>query len=387
MIKLGYLAKRSDERGVVSLLTVIFFMVFISLIVLGFITLVVADQRQTIDNDLSSSALAAAHSGIEDGKRILIYCLANPSASGCDAALNSQNNCNAFNPSTPAYALATNTLRIPIGANGEGATGGASAYQQYFTCLTIQTKTPSLSATLSSDSDYIQRIKTDPADGVFTQLKITWSGEGTYANRAGGIFGWPTLSNWVNGGSDYMPVIRFQTIPYVDVSNLNAIESATRTVFIVPCGSLCPAASKNINALDIRNDVASASAGLRATNQPPITYANCSTLGASYSCTVTLSGYNSTAWQYYIRASVLYANSTTMTLSALDSSGSVIDFDNVQPWIDVTGRTDDVFKRVRAEVSYQPTAPLPTNALDSAAPICKKLTVTNSASSSSYNCN
>lgn len=375
--------RRRGEHGVVSLLTVIFFMVFISLIVMGFITIVVADQRQTTDNDLSASALAAARSGIEDGKRILLYCQAHPADARCASALNSQNNCNAFN-SGQAYDLAKNTLAIPIDSTGEGATGGATDYEQYFTCLTIQRNTPSLSAPLSSDSDYIQRIKTT---SQFTQLKISWAGEGSYMNRSGAIAGWPTLSSWNSSG--YMPVIRFQTIPYNDVTDLDGNEARSRTIFIVPCGGGgCPSTSSDINVLDARTDSTSTSGGQHlVSGQNPVKYATCTTLGVSYECTATLSGYDSGVWQYYIRASVLYAGTTTMTLSALSSTGAAVDFDNVQPWIDVTGRTSDVFKRVRAEVSYQPTVALPTNALDSAAPICKKLTVTDSANSSSYDCN
>jgi hypothetical protein len=99
-----------------------------------------------------------------------------------------------------------------------------------------------------------------------------------------------------------------------------------------------------------------------------------------------LSGFDSTTFQYYVRASLLYADSTTLKMSAYDGS-SPVNFANVQPWIDVTGRTSDVFKRVRAEVSYQPTVPLPKNVIDSAAPICKNMTVTDDPASSTYNCN
>jgi Tfp pilus assembly protein PilX len=162
--------KHKAEEGVVSLLTVIFFMIFISIIVVGFTTIVVADQRQTVDNDLSASALAAARSGVEDGKRILLYCLANPSAAGCATATTSHD-CDTFKSPNAAYTLATSVLNIPLNANGEGATGGATAYQQYYTCLTVQTKTDTLKTTLNAGSDYIQQLKTVSA---FADLNVTW---------------------------------------------------------------------------------------------------------------------------------------------------------------------------------------------------------------------
>lgn len=374
---------RQRELGVVSLLTVIFFMIFISLIVVGFTTMVVADQRQTIDNDLSASALAAARSGIEDGKRILLYCQQNPSATGCTEAINSQDNCDAFNGATAAHQLAMN-LPVAINNEGEGATGGATEYEQYFTCLTIQTKTPTVSTTLSAGTDYIQRLKTVTP---FTQLKVTWSGDGTYLDRTGTLSGgWPSLSSW--NSSQHMPVIRLQTIPYTSLADLNAVEAATKTVYIVPCKTTtCLPVGGDLTILDMRSGVSTPSGGLRSSGQESIAYADCpAAVGTSYTCTVTLSGYDSSTTQYYVRASALYTTTTKLTLSAADGTGSVL-FDNVQPWIDATGRTNDVFKRVRAEVSYTSNVIVPTNALNSAAPICKDMIVTNAAASSTYNCN
>lgn len=71
-------------------------MIFISLIVVGYTSIVVKDQQQVIDNDLSASAIAAAQAGVEDGKRFILYCDNNPSAAGCDTVLNGSD-CNTFN--------------------------------------------------------------------------------------------------------------------------------------------------------------------------------------------------------------------------------------------------------------------------------------------------
>lgn len=380
------------EQGVVSLLTVMFFMVFISLIVMGFITIVIADQRQTIDNDLSASALAAARSGIEDGQRILMYCASHSNATGCAEALNSQNNCNAFNSGNARALVTSAALNVPIDTNGIGTTGGASAsqYEQYYSCLTIQRETQYLDADLTSSNDYIQRLATTSR---FTHLTLSWSVDGGYIHRTNSIAGWPTESVW--SLAKYMPVIRFQTIPYTAVNlaatgdvGLNTIESNSRTVFIVPCSSsgTCSGAAKNINA-----DVRSASGIPRSSVQsPPIIYASCSTStdGTKYTCRVDLAGFDSSNSQYYIRASAIYAGTgkTTLTISAYDDLGNQALFDGVQPWIDVTGRANDVFKRVRSEVTYQSTIPLPISALDSAAPICKRLIVTDDVDTTSYLC-
>lgn len=387
--------KSHDERGVVALMTVMFFMIFISLIVMGFITLVVDDQRQTTDNDLSASALAAARGGVEEGKRILLYCSklkqTDPvaySTSECDEALNSQDKCDVF--MTDAAALVT-TLSLPINPiTGEGVTGGLTAtdYQQYFTCMTIQTQTPNVSMVLTKDSDYIQALKTV---SPFTKLKVSWSGDGMYNIRTGTLPEWPRLSAW--DADTYMPVIQLQFIPYTATtagfSDLNAIEQGSKTVYIVPCDSagFCTPTEKNVFSLDVRDPVI----GKARSTPVPITYANCTTSGiSSYSCSVMLSGFNGGnpgAIQYYTRAKILYGEQANLELAPQDATGPV-SFDNIQPWIDVTGRTNDVFRRIRSRVSYAaPNLPLPQNALDTAAPVCKDMTVTSSAASSTYNCN
>lgn len=136
---------QTKQSGMVSILTIIFFMIFISIIVVSFVRIMSDEQRQTIDNDLSASALAAAQSGIEDGKRVLLHCLNTgaPDAQ-CATMLNS-----AAQPNPCSVFKNANSIRGPLNLansqwNGDYViVGGNSAedYQQYYTCLMI-TKTP-----------------------------------------------------------------------------------------------------------------------------------------------------------------------------------------------------------------------------------------------------
>ncbi len=381
---------KNHEQGVVSLLTVMFFMVFISLIVMGFLSLVVNDQRQTTDSDLSASALAAAQSGVEDGKRILLFCQTNPSDPNCvPSVLNSIDNCDVFK-SGPGASLAS-SLAIPIDSGtGQGVTGGASQYQQYFSCLTIQQDTPYVTAPVNAGNGYIQKLQTTQP---FNRLTVSWSGNGTFADRTT-IGSWPTVGNWKDASSKaYAPVIQLQIIPYKasDFSNLDTIEHQSKIIYIAPCtlsAGVLPGAcntSTDINTLDQRGVTGQARLG-----GIPLTYAGCTTTGTQgYECSTMLTGFNGggpSPQQYYVRASVLYAAGTTLKLSPSDGLGNAVTFDNVQPWIDVTGRTNDVFRRVRAQISYTSIPPLPQYVIDSAAPVCKDMTVTADANSS-YNCN
>ena len=55
-----------DERGMVAIMIAMFLMIILSLITLGFLRLMQREQRQALDNSLSTQAYYAAESGIND---------------------------------------------------------------------------------------------------------------------------------------------------------------------------------------------------------------------------------------------------------------------------------------------------------------------------------
>src|SRR5688572_24951927 len=75
-----FMILRGGEEGFVSLFSTIFFMLLVTVITIGFIQITATEQQQALNNDLSSSALASAQSGLEDGKRAVLkyFSLTNP---------------------------------------------------------------------------------------------------------------------------------------------------------------------------------------------------------------------------------------------------------------------------------------------------------------------
>lgn len=379
------------EAGLVSILIVIFFMIFISLIVVAFMTIVSDDNRQSLDNDLSQSALSAARSGVEEGKRILLYCERSPSPVECtDSVLNSAQ-CDIF--TTSEGQSIANVLSIPYRANGEVSVGGNDAYEQYLTCLTIRRDTPSITGTATREYDYVVKLRTA---GAYDSLKVSWGrNEGAYSMPTGPVGNWTSFTNWRDGSTARPSVLRVQLIPYSETDfdlaspdALDELEKASRTIFIAPCRAAsppsgCTITSKDINTVDMRP----ATTGVRRSTQVPLTYGLCSGT-SNYSCTVTLTGFapSTTAGKtYYARVSLIYGQSADVSFSA-QSAGTTVNFANVQPWIDVTGRANDVFRRVRAQVSHDSGISLPKYVIDSAAPICKDMATTNAATTSQLNC-
>ena len=89
-------SQQGKQAGQVSILTVVIFMLLFSIIVVSFTRIMTAASHETVSDELRAQATAAAESGIEDAKRILSYCSAYPTASGCgtDGIQSTSQDCN-----------------------------------------------------------------------------------------------------------------------------------------------------------------------------------------------------------------------------------------------------------------------------------------------------
>lgn len=372
-----------SQQGMVSILTVLFLMIFISILMVGFMKIMADEQRQATDNDLSASALAAARSGIEDGKRIIMQCNGTPvpgycTPGGLTAPLQTGDgagDCSAI----PSNNALVNVLKMDRIGSTNSIQVGEADYQQSYTCLTISTKTDTITfPEVAEQKSTIVPLTVE--GGSFDQLDITWKARvaSTYAVPAA-TYDLPKRADWRVSltGAAYPPILRIQLIPYTaGAVNLDASEAGSRTLFVRPttAGPLTAASS-------ITTDGRAAVTGMPRSGSVPVVYGACTT---AYECTKTLTGFNA-ANKYYARISLVYGDSASVSLVAR-KAGAVVKFDGVQPEIDVTGRTNDVYRRVRARVSFSmPNIQFPEYALETASPVCKRIVVAD-LTNTLYNC-
>lgn len=382
----------NKESGFVSLFTVIFFMLLITVITVGFLRIMAIEQRQSLDNDLTASALAAAQSGIEDGKRALLayYDPATGAALKTDLA-------SAFSTANTSCDSLTglSSVQTQIGINGQAV--GSNSLNQQYTCLNVKLNSPDyLGSSQASQSEIF------PLRGVssFDQIKVSWHLLSAAVGTEGD--GKPTqlvplvpqsllpqtggAQSWSSQG--YPAFLRVQLFGYPNSGSFGRTELSdkSRTVFLVPVNGGGGAAI-NLGTADPSHafDVAKVS---------PNTSVSCGTdftLINTYLCTATLAlpagaTYASTANNYFLRVTPIYGAAHFRVQLFNSSTSTAVDMQDVQPLIDATGKAEDVYRRVQVRVRVNAINGLPEFAADSANTICKNMQVAD-GSAGSYQLN
>ncbi len=353
--------------------------------VVGFIKIMTDEQRQTTDNDLSASALAAAQSGVEDAKRIILYCTENKS-NPCTNLLNSAgqpDECTIFT-SPVNQGILTSAAQLSYDSTKTSVLVGDAEFQQSYTCLTINSKPEEVKKVLVPGKSTIIPLSMD----ALSDINITWSViTGDYGTQSVAPLNFTPASDWTDvSGKPRPPVLRAQIIPYTPGSiDLNTSESESDTFFFVSTTNGPPPAptpttiSRNADNRQV--------AGSVRIGADPIAYTVCSTpSGQGYSCSVKITDFNASPGEhYYLRLSLIYGDSAADIKVTGTNVGTAVTFDGTQYVIDSTGRANDVFRRVRSYVSPAVYAVFPEYAVESSGPICKNIQVGTPASTS-YTC-
>ena len=381
---------RRHESGAVSLFLVIFAMLLITIVTLGFLRIMVNDQQQASLNDLSQSAYDSSLAGVEDAKRALIYyqtvCnTGNAAACNSEKAIISSTSCNLGLKNVVAV---TPNQEVPV---QQSQSSGDSALNQAYTCVKMKLETEDYLGTVQANTSKLIPLK---STAPFKSVTVEWymasdlGSNSTALDMIGNSAANKPLYLQKNWPLNRPSLMRTQLMQFGSTFKLDSFDAAqssplnsnANTLFLYPtsAGAIAPIT----DTVAMNKDVRQVPYGLP---QPVKCLSNLSAGG--YACTVTITlpqavGQTDDTRTAYLRLTPLY-NATHYRVTLGD--GAL--FDGVQPSIDSTGRANLQYRRVNSRVDLIDTAfPFPEAAVDLSGNLCKDFIVTDQASDFKTNC-
>lgn len=337
-----------NQAGVVSLFTVLFFTILLTVLTTGFIRIMINERQQSNDEDFSSRAYYAAESGVEDAKRALAQ----------------------YYTTDPSKLNAT-TCAAPDGYNNVISADLKISYS----CMLMDLNPSSIEATLPADGSGMQwRLKAQNGS-QFNRVRISWHSlndnlvDGTnVAFRTTNDN--PTYGNWQSGATPYPAMLRAQFFGYPNAGATAAGVKALNNV-----GFLNPTSNATTDPIDINVlNAATTPQGARCT-------ANTTTYGG-YACQaiINLAPINNLEQaSVFLRLKGLYDTNGTKVKIELMNGSNVVNTADAQALVDVTGKAGTLFRRVQARVSLPSSVSsdlMPEFGLESGDNICKQFELT-----------
>ncbi|HEX8762818.1 MAG TPA: pilus assembly PilX N-terminal domain-containing protein [Candidatus Saccharimonadales bacterium] len=309
---------RQSEQGMIAIMTTIVLMIVISLIVLGFAQIARRNQRETLDRQLSTQAFYAAETGINDTRKII------------QEAVN--NNL---------------TVTDKTQCGGSGVSGFYAALNPdidtdkniKYTCLLVDASPKTLQySNVGNPATVIPLISDSGANIRSVQLK--WN---TKEDTDTPTDGCPTSVNTFvpNTGGSWpcgFGVLRIDLVPTQGSLTADSLRDDTMTVFAVPF----------------------ASGGATAINYAP-SYGNSNNrIGVACddidgcSLRIDIPG-GAAANSFHMRVSSIYRENT-LSVQGQNAAGTALEIRGAQAVIDVTGKAQDVLRRIKVAIPLRTTS-------------------------------
>lgn len=358
-----------EQSGAVSIFSVIFFIIIVNIITISFVRIVNIEQQQATDNSSSASALAAARSGIEDGKRALLYLKDQPDTNPIKASI--------LNGSAGCEAIYSNlSSELGLKSDGEVFKSSATGEGQYVTCLKIVENTETYESVVSPGGSVIVPLK-NVGDVPIGSIDFSWhtQDDGALITKI-----YPSVNPSVSEVGSAASWMRLQLI-VVPKNNITRDSISSSTAFIgasIIKDDSSPLVPGVISFLPDEDEVATAGA---VAAYPKVT---CKA-GLPYGCAANASSLSldTAGNDYYLRVSPIHKKTHfSVRMYGVGGASGALDFRGVQPRIDSTGRTGGTFRRLRANVSYTVNADIPSYVAESLGSdpnqgmICKDIKVT-----------
>lgn len=388
------------QRGVVSIFIVIFTALLVTVVTTSFVQIMLRNQQQASDNDLSQSAYDSAVAGVEDAKRALVLlkkcqrdsAQPNTDCSQLQTALSDTNQSCELLGDTRVNAATFNS-------NHEVQVGDPSLNQAY-TCVKVTVQTNSYKGTFLNQGDTVVVPLLPVGDpNAMQAVRVSWytaddlpTGEVKPTLPAGTALtpfaNWAKVAGVIKGRP---PVMRAQLMQFdktqpITLSNFDGTSALTK--FLFPLTGTRPKNDADSFTTDTRRGAISSNL---------MVYGGCGPVagvvgsfdGSGYACSVNLSlppMASPAAREAYLQLASIYNTGTVHYKVELlkdfsNTPNSLVNFDNVQPEVDSTGRASDLYRRVKARVTVTPSgSPLPfPDSPVSTKNLCKEFFITNAA--------
>lgn len=403
------------ESGQTSMVTVAMFMMLFAAIAVSFTFVVISASRQALNDSLQSSAKIAAESGVEDAKRLIVYCYNKRQSDGsyppadqklclqvigklsdelegmkCDDILGELDNIN-YNKSFAVENEGSRGHRVRVGNNG----GGSNENNEYYQCLKIATKTDNYQGMVNNLGKSIivplRVVDKNNNAAVIDRLEIEWHRNVTgndgddlaEMNGANGT-GLPPAGTWNN--SNRPAVLRVERVG-VPKNNFTLDSLAESDAALTLRPSVSGNGKGGYRLGNYEPQYPSGNKDKIAPNSQyhkgvPIVEAYCQNGGNNndYACKTIFNKESLyTDKTYYLRINAIY-RSTHFKITAYQGKNKLY-FDGVQPLVDVTGSSSDSFSRIQARLkpSFDKNADStnwwPEYVIDTNGKVCKDIEV------------
>lgn len=328
--------KTQDQRGLVSFMVTLIMMLVISLIVIGFTQVTNRNRREQLDRQLSMQAFYAAESGVNAASDTINASLLTPSG------VQAQDTCNGT--TYPASSLNSNP-------------------SVEYTCVLVNPNVPTITTNSNQQTSSVFPINPVDTNGVATvptQLTFSWSAaQGSAASNTG----CQSLKQFPKNDASYacsFGLLRVDLMLGNSGGSAATFAGNTVTLFMQPLAS--GSSAQTISSFGSPKAI--------------IVGAQYSSTTKMYTATVSL-GPSTRANYYYARITTLYRDSPRIMIDGTNA-GSAISFSDAQAIIDVTGKAQDVLRRIQVTVPLQQSSTLiPEGAIQSVADVCKRFSTYN----------
>ncbi len=333
--------KTSNEAGVVSIITVVLLAMVLTLITTAFVKSTNSNQRQALDNQLSTQAFYAAETGINDVTTLI--------KKGIVTDTTATSDCTTFMGIINANKA---DIGRDFGLGGSPSVLNSSSNIEY-TCVMVTSKAPNIQIDAEVGQGYIYPVRS--VDGnVIDKLKIKWGGGQTTATSSGSEL--PTKNAW---RANRKALIRLTFYyPSAMLSRADLIANQ-RTFFLKPVSSGGATSLVGTSADGTIAEVACAS------DECDLEISNINVMTGMIPA-------NNRA--LYIRVEPIYSSAPTVTIEAY-SGGLQQNLAGAQYVIDVTGRANDVYRRLEVRRKIEINWGFPDDTVQTGGDLCKQFEV------------